>query len=339
MRRPDLEELAEGIRAGRDGALGRGVSLLEDDPQAGSELLTLLGGERRGMVVGVTGPPGVGKSTLVSRLILAARADGLSVGAVLVDPSSPFGGGAVLGDRYRLAAEAASDREVFVRSMGSRGSLGGLATATGASARLLAAAGKDAVLVETVGVGQADVEIEAAADLVALVLQPGTGDDVQADKAGLMEIPDVLVLNKADQPGADAALRVLRHGLRATPRERRPALVPAVAETGDGVAEAWTAIRDTYAALERRGELTRRRARRIVVEAAGRAADLTSTRARLLLEEDGELRGLVARVRDGAASFDELVERTLERLADREGEPAGRERYRSTPDTLARGAG
>jgi len=212
-RRASPAELAEGVLAGDVLSLARAISMLEDGDRGGPELLRALRGSGAPVhAVGVTGPPGVGKSTLISALVGEARAGGLSVGVVAVDPTSPFSEGAVLGDRVRLA-EHFLDPDVFIRSMGSRGRAGGLAESTLQTLVLLGAAGKDVVFLETVGSGQGEVGVLSIADTVVLVLMPGSGDSVQALKAGIMEIPDLIALNKRDLPGVERSARELRQVL------------------------------------------------------------------------------------------------------------------------------
>jgi LAO/AO transport system kinase len=195
--------LAERVRAGDPRALARAISLVEDRSPAGDEILSsLFPSTGRAWTIGVTGPPGAGKSTLVDQLVRQLRARHQTVGILAVDPTSPFTGGAILGDRVRMQSHA-SDAGVFIRSMATRGHLGGLARATADAALVLDAAGRDYVIIETVGVGQDEVDIVRLADVSVVTLVPGTGDDVQALKAGIMEIADVFVVNKADREGAD----------------------------------------------------------------------------------------------------------------------------------------
>jgi len=213
----------------------------------------------RAMRVGITGGPGVGKSTLIAALVTDLRADGRRVGIISVDPTSPFTGGAVLGDRIRLA-EHFLDPGVFIRSMGSRGHLGGLASATADATAVLDAAGYDVVLVETVGAGQNEVEVRDLTETVVLALMPGAGDAIQAIKAGVMEIPDVLAICKADHPGVDALRQELRSTLSLGPKAPwSPPVVPVVAPKGIGVADLWSAVEEHRTFLDKEGRLEERR--------------------------------------------------------------------------------
>src|SRR3989475_2311243 len=218
----------------------------------------------RAHTVGLTGSPGVGKSSLAEQLLRAARSRDRTVAVLAIDPTSPFTGGALLGDRLRMQAHA-TDPGVFIRSMATRGHLGGMALAAPEALRVLDASGKDLILVETVGVGQAEVEVATATDTTLVVVAPGWGDAVQASKAGILEIADIFVVNKADKDGADDAVRDLRNMLRMGPKsDWTPPIVRTSTVTGDGAEELWEAIERHHEYGTRSGELERRRRLRIV---------------------------------------------------------------------------
>lgn len=223
------------IRRGNARAIAKAISLVENDSAAAQPLMRQVFAWRKDAVVlGITGAPGTGKSTLVDQLIGRLRAAGRKIGIVAVDPSSPFSGGAILGDRIRMMRHSV-DADVFIRSMATRGHLGGLAKATGEAIAILEAAGKDYILVETVGVGQDEVEVVKLADLVLVVLTPDAGDEIQAFKAGIMEIADIFVINKADHPGADKMERQLRAMLDlGLPDKDKPSVIKTVATKGQG---------------------------------------------------------------------------------------------------------
>jgi LAO/AO transport system kinase len=248
-------------------ALARLISLVEDDRSGASEVLAeLFPRTGNSYVIGMTGAPGAGKSTLTSKLITDIRDDGHTVAVLAVDPSSPFTGGAILGDRIRMQ-DHASDGGVYIRSMGSRGHLGGVSEATPKGLLVLDAVGFPYVVVETVGVGQAEVEIVESADTTVVVLNPGWGDSVQANKAGLLEIGDLFVVNKADRPGLSATIRDLDQMLDlGGERSWRPPVLATVATTGEGVDAVWEAIGSHRAFLERNGGLEDRRTARLTGE-------------------------------------------------------------------------
>jgi len=254
-------DLAQRVLAGERRAVARAISLVEDGDALSAEVVSrLYECTGRARTIGLTGPPGVGKSTLLSGMIRECRAQGLSVGVVSVDPSSPFTQGAVLGDRIRLS-EHFLDPGVFIRSMGTRGHLGGLAEATLQAALVLDAAGKDVVFVETVGVGQSEIEVASIVDTVVLALMPGSGDSIQALKAGVMEIPDIIVVNKKDHPAADVTYNEIR-GILALNDHRggwEAPLLTTNALTGEGVAEVWEQIAAHQEYLRAEGHLDRRR--------------------------------------------------------------------------------
>ncbi len=301
-----LDELSAGVRAGDRRALARAITLVENRDPLSYELVRELYPETgSAFVVGVTGPPGVGKSSLISALVQHVRAQERTVGVISVDPSSPFTHGALLGDRIRLA-DHFLDPDVFIRSMGTRGHLGGLAEATLQAALLLDAAAKELVLLETVGAGQSEVEVIGIADTVLLVLMPGSGDSVQALKAGIMEIPDVIAINKMDHPAAKTMLNEVR-SILALDRERawRPPIVLTEAIRGENVPELWAKIEEHRSFLESEGLLEERRRRNL----AGEVFAAATSRAKLHLQaevaEKPELRRLL----------DEVQERKLDPLS------------------------
>lgn len=271
MARPvDVPALVEQAGQGSPRAVARLISLVEDAHPALREVMAALApATGRARVVGLTGSPGVGKSTATSALVGSLRRRGLRVGVLAVDPSSPFTGGALLGDRVRMQ-EHALDGGVFIRSMASRGHLGGLAWATPQALRVLDAAGCDVILVETVGVGQSEVEVAGLADTTVVLLAPGMGDGIQAAKAGILEIGDVFVVNKADRDGTDATVRdignMLALGERRGPGDWRPSVVKTVASAGTGIDDLADALDKHHAWLEESGEGDRRRRHRARVE-------------------------------------------------------------------------
>ena len=316
-RRADVADLVDRARRGEQLAVARLISLVEDGADTGlREVAAALAAHTgRAHVVGVTGAPGVGKSTTTSAVIGALRAQGRRVGVLAVDPSSPFSGGALLGDRVRMG-EHATDDGVFIRSMATRGHLGGLAWSTPQALRVLDAAGCDVVLVETVGVGQSEVEVVALADTTVVLLAPGMGDGVQAAKAGILEIADVFVVNKADRDGAGQTVRDLRHmlslGERRSEGAWNPPVVRAVAARGEGVDDVVAALDAHRDWLDRSGERRQRRRARAEAEIQAIAVDQLRSRIADLRGADG-LPQLADRVLAGAldpyGAADELIAR------------------------------
>ena len=291
------ERLVEAVRAGDQRALARAITLVENgDPLAYQIVSDIYPHTGHAYAVGLTGPPGVGKSSLVSALIRLVRAEEQSVGVISVDPSSPFTQGALLGDRIRLT-DHFLDPEVFIRSMGTRGHTGGLAETTLQSLLVLDAAGKDIVFLETVGTGQSEVGVLSIADTVVLALMPGSGDSIQALKAGIMEIPDVIAINKMDHPMAKTMLNEVRQVLALGPGEGwKPPIVLTEAMRGEGVDTLWQKIKEHRAWLEAEGELERRRRRNLASE----VFQVASARARRHIESivrgDPELQRLLDEV-------------------------------------------
>jgi GTPase len=291
------ETLAAGVREGDRRALARAITLVENgDPLAYDLVREVYPDTGSAYVVGVTGPPGVGKSTLIAALVRQIRESGRTVGVISVDPSSPFTKGALLGDRIRLS-EHFLDPGVFIRSMGTRGHLGGLAEATLQALLILDAAGKDIVFVETVGTGQSEVEVIGIADTVLLVLMPGSGDSIQALKAGIMEIPDVIAINKKDHPAAKTMLNEVR-SILTLDKERawKPPIVLTEAISDEGVDDLWAKVEAHRAHLDEEGLLDERRRRNL----AGEVFAVASARAKAHLERavegDPELRRLLDEV-------------------------------------------
>jgi LAO/AO transport system kinase len=320
-----LEDLVEGVRGGDRRALARAITLVEDGDPVAYELIRELYPETgRAYAVGVTGPPGVGKSSLISALVRLVRSEERSVGVISVDPSSPFTKGALLGDRIRLA-DHFLDPEVFIRSMGTRGHLGGLAETTLQAALVLDAAGKELLFLETVGAGQSEVEVITIADTVLLVLMPGSGDAIQALKAGIMEIPDVIAVNKRDYPAAKTMVNEVRSILALdTEREWKPPIVLTEAVREEGIAELWEAIAGHRRHLEESGTLADRRAANL----AGEVFAVASARAKARLEsavaEDEELRRLLGEVQRRELDPLSAVREIMERVFKVEDGPDGR---------------
>jgi GTPase len=310
------ESLAAGVRAGDRRALARAITLVENsEPLAYDLVKDVYPDTGKAYAIGVTGPPGVGKSTLIGALVRHVRGEGRTVGVISVDPSSPFSQGALLGDRIRLA-DHFLDPGVFIRSMGTRGHQGGLAEATLQTVLVLDAAGKELVFLETVGAGQGEVEVITIADTVVLVLMPGSGDSIQALKAGIMEIPDVIVINKLDHPAAKTMLNEVRSVLALdTESDWKPPIVLTEASRGENVPELWEKIEEHRAFLESEGRLDEQRRRHL----AGEVFAVASARAKSHLEravaDDPELRRLLDEVQsrrlDPLTAVREIMEKVF----------------------------
>src|SRR4051794_38335291 len=313
--------LAERLLAGDKRALARAISLVEDDDPEGWALVReVYPHTGRASVIGFTGPPGSGKSTLIGALVRLQRARERQVAVLSIDPSSPFRGGAPLGDRIRLS-EHFLDPGVFIRSMATRGALGGLAEAALQAALLMDAAGKDDVFLETVGVGQAEVDVIDHADSIVLVLIPGSGDSIQALKAGVMEIPDIIVVNKADHPLTDTMVREIRGVLSLAPHEGwRVPIVKTEAARGEGVEALDSKLAEHRAHVESEGTLAERRRRNLLNEVLGIAAMRLRRQLEASLREDPEVQDLldevVARRLDPASAASAVLERRAVDPAD-----------------------
>jgi GTPase len=313
---PADPDLAKRLLEGDKRALARAISLVENDDPAGWELVReIYPSTGRAAVVGFTGPPGVGKSTLIAALTKAQRARGRQVAVLSIDPSSPFTQGALLGDRIRLA-EHFLDVGVFIRSMANRGALGGLSEAALQAALLMDAAGKDDVFLETVGVGQAEVDIIDHADTIVLVLMPGSGDSIQALKAGVMEIPDVIVVNKSDHPLTDTMVREVRGVLSLGPQEGwRVPIVKTEASRGEGIEELVERMGEHRAHIEAEGTLAERRRRNLMNEVLALAAARLRRGLEGQARDDPEVQDMldevVARRLDPASAAAKLLEREI----------------------------
>src|SRR3954467_9465893 len=314
MPRRTAADLVEPLLEGDKRALARAISLVEDDDPEGWALVREVYPKTgKASIIGFNGPPGVGKSTLIGRLVTNARKHERDVAVLSIDPSSPFTQGALLGDRIRLT-EHFLDAGVFIRSMASRGSLGGLSEATLQAALLMDASGKDDVFIETVGVGQAEIDIVDHGDTIVLVLMPGSGDSIQALKAGVMEIPDVIVVNKSDHPMTDTMIREIRGVLSLGPATSwRVPIVKTEAAKGEGVAELAEKISEHREHIEAEGTLEERRARNLRNEVLELAASRLRRRLEAAVADDASVRELLDRVVkreiDPASAAKDLLER------------------------------
>jgi LAO/AO transport system kinase len=316
-RRVDVPDLVARARDGQSRAVARLISLVEDESPVLREVTAALAPHTgHAQVVGITGAPGVGKSTSTNALVRALREAGRTVGVIAVDPSSPFSGGALLGDRVRMG-DHADDDGVYIRSMAARGHLGGLSWSTPQAMRVLDAAGYDVVLVETVGVGQSEVEVAGLADTTVVLLAPGMGDGIQAAKAGILEVGDVYVVNKADRDGAAQVARDLRSMLALADRREgawQPPILKTSAQSGTGVAEVVAALDEHRTWSSATGELARRRARRARAEIEAIAVAAVRARWTQVGEHD-ELDDLAAAVVAGETDPYAAADRLIGRLA------------------------
>jgi LAO/AO transport system kinase len=300
-----LETLSKDLLAGNRRALARAISVVEDGGVDASDLVkSLFSYTGRAHLVGITGSPGVGKSTLVDALITEIRKSGLKVGVLAVDPSSPFTGGAILGDRIRMQGHTL-DKSVFIRSMANHNQAGGLGLATYDAVRMLEAAEFDVILIETVGVGQSELAIAQTADTTILVLMPGSGDDIQAIKSGIMEIGDIFVVNKGDLPGANKSASEITSSLELSSftNDWRPPVIVAVSETGQGIDSLWSSLKDHFKFLKDSGVLSNRRKAKVQAE----LAELVAARARENLKNSME--------------SSDAVQKLLEQILDKKVDP------------------
>jgi LAO/AO transport system kinase len=307
-----ISSLLAAVREGQLRAVGRAISLIENAaPELPTIMKELAPSTGRAMILGLTGPPGVGKSTTIAVLVNALRQQGQRVGVLAIDPSSPFSGGALLGDRVRMQQHAL-DGDVLIRSMATRGHLGGLAVAAPAALRVYEAAGCDLVIVETVGVGQSEVEIAGVADCTVMIMAPGAGDAIQTAKAGILEIGDIFVVNKSDREGAHAVVRQLREMITLGRREDgdwKPPVLSFVATSGEGVSELMAAIESFRQHAEQTGRLQQRRLDRARREVLSLLLD--GLRQQITLSRGVQIDRLAAAVRDGRLDAFSAAEQLL----------------------------
>lgn len=294
-----LEDIAEQLKAGNKRALARALSIVEDGgPRASWLVRKLFPDTGKAHLIGITGSPGVGKSTLVDALIAEIRDNGKKVGVIAIDPTSPFTGGAILGDRIRMQGHAL-DKNVFIRSMANRGHAGGIALATYDAIRMMEAYGCEVVIIETVGVGQSELAIAKTADTTVLVLMPGSGDDVQAIKSGIMEIGDVFVINKADLPGANKTASEIMQTMELSHSKTechcpwKPPVLMTIAENNEGIAELWEKIQHHGRYLEESQTKLDRRRMKMQAELSELVAELARNNLDSSLESSSELRSLL----------------------------------------------
>jgi len=287
-----VETISKDLLAGNRRALARAISVVEDGGVEASQLVrSLFSHSGKAHIIGVTGSPGVGKSTLVDALISECRKEDLKVAVLAVDPSSPFTGGAILGDRIRMQGHTL-DKNVFIRSMANRGHQGGVSLATYDAVRMLEASGFQVIIIETVGVGQSELAIAQTADTTILVLMPGSGDDIQAIKSGIMEIGDIFVVNKGDMPGANKSASEITASLELAhfKDDWRPPVIVSIAETGQGIDELWQAAKKHRAFLQDSGLLNERRGHRIESELSEIVADLARRNLKEAMENSTDIR-------------------------------------------------
>jgi len=314
-----VEAISKDLLAGNRRALARAITVVEDGGAEASELVrSLFSHSGKAHIIGVTGSPGVGKSTLVDALITECRKEDLKVAVLAVDPSSPFTGGAILGDRIRMQAHT-MDKNVFIRSMANRGHQGGIALGTYDAVRMLEASGYEVIIIETVGVGQSELAIAQTADTTILVLMPGSGDDIQAIKSGIMEIGDIFVVNKGDLPGANKSAGEITASLELAHfhDDWRPPVIVTIAETGQGTEELWQAAKKHKKFLQDSGLLDKRREQRIEVELSEIVADLARRNLKEAMKSSGDIRkvlnDIAARQIDPHSAADGLIAKLFSR--------------------------